>query len=78
MKLSPYVVARGRCGVPAARESRRLARGANLRSLPTRRLRLARLFWDPRRPFWMNIQAQFDLECEADELAAVLKEDRAH
>jgi addiction module HigA family antidote len=35
-------------------------------------LRLARYFGTTP-GFWMNIQAQFDLECAADELAAALK-----
>jgi addiction module HigA family antidote len=69
MKLSPYAVARA-CGVPRTRIER-VARGEAPITADTA-LRLARYFGTTP-AFWMNIQAQFDLECAADEMAAALK-----
>jgi addiction module HigA family antidote len=69
MNLSAYMVARA-CGVPRTRIER-LAREQTPITADTA-LRLARYF-GTMPAFWMNIQAQFDLECAADELAATLK-----
>jgi antitoxin HigA-1 len=69
MKLSSYVVARA-CGVPRTRIER-LSREQTPITANTA-LRLARHFGTTP-AFWMNIQAQFDLECAADELADALK-----
>jgi addiction module HigA family antidote len=69
MKLSPYVVARA-CGVPRTRIER-LARGQTPITADTA-LRLARYFGTSP-AFWMNMQAQFDLECAEDQMAAALK-----
>src|ERR1700719_3017836 len=69
MKLSPYVVARA-CGVPRTRVER-LARGQTPVTADTA-LRLARYFGTTP-GFWMNMQAQYDLERTADEMAAILK-----
>src|ERR1700719_4458635 len=69
MKLSPYVVARA-CGVPRTRIER-LARGQTPITADTA-LRLARYFGTTP-AFWMNMQAQFDLECAEDQMAAPLK-----
>jgi antitoxin HigA-1 len=69
MKLSPYLVARA-CGVPRTRIER-LAREQTPITADTA-LRLAR-YLGTTPAFWMNIQAQFDLERAADELAATLK-----
>jgi antitoxin HigA-1 len=69
MKLSPYAVARA-CGVPRTRIER-VTRGKAPITADAA-LRLARYFGTTP-AFWMNIQAQFDLECAADELAAALK-----
>jgi antitoxin HigA-1 len=69
MKLSPYMVARA-CGVPRTRIER-LARRQTPMTADTA-LRLGRYFGTTP-AFWMNIQAQFDLECAADEMAVALK-----
>jgi antitoxin HigA-1 len=69
MKLSPYMVARA-CGVPRTRIER-LARGQTPVTADTA-LRLAR-YLGTTPAFWMNIQAQFDLESAADEMAAALR-----
>jgi addiction module HigA family antidote len=69
MDLSPYHVARA-CGVPRTRIER-LAREQTPVTADTA-LRLARYFGTTP-GFWMNIQAQYDLECAADELAEVLR-----
>lgn len=69
MKLSSYVVARA-CGVPRTRIER-LSREQTPITADTA-LRLARYFGTTP-AFWMNIQAQFDLECAADALAAALR-----
>jgi antitoxin HigA-1 len=69
MELSPYHVARA-CGVPRTRIER-LARERTPVTADTA-LRLARYFGTTP-GFWMNIQAQYDLECAADELADVLR-----
>jgi addiction module HigA family antidote len=69
MKLSSSVVARA-CGVPRTRIER-LSREQTPITANTA-LRLARYFGTTP-AFWMNIQAQFDLERAADELAATLK-----
>jgi antitoxin HigA-1 len=68
MKLSPYHVARA-CGVPRTRIER-LAREQTPVTADTA-LRLARYFGTTP-AFWMNIQAQYDLECAADELGDAL------
>ena len=68
-KLSPYVVARA-CAVPRTRIER-LARERTSITADTA-LRLARYFGTTP-AFWMNIQAQFDLERATDEMAASLK-----
>jgi antitoxin HigA-1 len=68
MKLSPYQVARA-CGVPRTRIER-LAREQTPITADTA-LRLARYFGTTP-AFWMNMQAQYDLECAADELADAL------
>ena len=69
MELSPYHVARA-CGVPRTRIER-LAREQTPVTADTA-LRLARYFGTTP-GFWMNIQAQYDLECAADELGDVLR-----
>ena len=69
MMLSPYSVARA-CGVPRTRIER-LAREQTPITADTA-LRLARYFGTTP-AFWMNIQAQFDLERAVDELATDLK-----
>ncbi len=69
LKLSPYLVAQA-CGVPRTRIER-LAREQTPITADTA-LRLARYFGTTP-AFWMNIQAQFDLERAVDELAAALK-----
>jgi antitoxin HigA-1 len=69
MQLSPYAVARA-CGLPRTRIER-VARGEAPVTADTA-LRLARYFGTTP-VFWMNIQAQFDLECAADDMAAALK-----
>jgi antitoxin HigA-1 len=68
LRLSPYAVARA-CGVPRMRE--RPARGQTPVTADTA-LRLARYFGTTP-AFWMNMQAQYDLERAADEMAAILK-----
>jgi len=69
IKLSPYTVARA-CGVPRTRIER-IAREQTQVTADTA-LRLARYFGTTP-AFWMNIQAQFDLECAADEMGEALK-----
>jgi addiction module HigA family antidote len=69
MKLSPYVVARA-CGVPRTRIERLACEQTPITADTA--LRLARYFGTTP-AFWMNIQAQFDLECAADQLAVALK-----
>src|SRR6516225_4825534 len=69
MDLSPYHVARA-CGVPRTRIER-LAREQTPVTADTA-LRLARYFGTTP-GFWMNIQAQYDLECVADELGDALR-----
>ncbi len=69
MKLTAYAVARA-CGVPRTRIER-LWRGRTPVTADTA-LRLARYFGTTP-AFWMNIQAQFDLERAADEMAASLR-----
>jgi addiction module HigA family antidote len=69
MELSPYHVARA-CGVPRTRIER-LAREQTPVTADTA-LRLARYFGTTP-GFWMNMQAQYDLECAADELGDVLR-----
>ena len=69
MALSPYHVARA-CGVPRTRIER-LAREQTPVTADTA-LRLARYFGTTP-GFWMNMQAQYDLECAADELGDVLR-----
>jgi antitoxin HigA-1 len=69
MKLSALAVARA-CGVPRTRIER-ISREQTPVTADTA-LRLARYFGTTP-AFWMNIQAQFDLECAADEMGAALK-----
>lgn len=69
MKLSPYFVARA-CGVPRTRIER-LTREQTPITADTA-LRLARYFGTTP-AFWMNIQAQYDLERAADELVDALR-----
>ena len=69
MNLSPYQVARA-CGVPRTRIER-LAREQTPITADTA-LRLARYFGTTP-AFWMNIQAQYDLERAADGLADALR-----
>jgi addiction module HigA family antidote len=66
--LSPYAVARA-CGVPRTRIER-LARERTPITADTA-LRLSRYFGTTA-GFWMNIQAQYDLECAADALGDIL------
>jgi addiction module HigA family antidote len=69
MNLSPYLVARA-IGVPRTR----IERLANERTPVTAdtALRLAKYFGTSA-AFWMGMQAQYDIERTADELAAVLR-----
>lgn len=69
MKLSPYAVARA-CGVPRTRIER-LAREETPVTADTA-LRLARYFGTTAQ-FWMNLQAQYDLERAEDAVAAALR-----
>lgn len=66
MRLTPYAVARA-CGVPRTRIER-LAREETAVTADTA-LRLARYFGTTP-AFWMNLQAQYDLECAQNEAAA--------
>ncbi len=66
LELSPYAVARA-CGVPRTRIERIARERAPITADSA--LRLAR-FFGTTPAFWMNIQAQFDLESAADDLAA--------
>ena len=69
MKLTPYALAQA-CGVPRTRIER-LAREETPVTADTA-LRLARYFaMTPQ--FWMNLQAQYDLERAEDAAAAALK-----
>jgi len=67
--LSPYAVARG-IGVPRTRIER-LAREETGVTADTA-LRLAK-FFKTSPAFWMNMQAQFDLETAEDELAPKIR-----
>ena len=69
MKLTPYAVARA-VGVPRTRIER-LAREETPVTADTA-LRLAR-FFDTSPAFWMNMQAQHDLEVAEDALGDELK-----
>jgi addiction module HigA family antidote len=69
MKLTPYAVARS-CGVPRTRIER-LAREETPVTADTA-LRLSRYFGTTPQ-FWMNLQAQYDLERAQDAAAATLK-----
>lgn len=69
MKLTPYSVARS-CGVPRTRIER-LAREETPVTADTA-LRLSRYFGTTPQ-FWMNLQAQYDLEHAEDAAAAALK-----
>ena len=69
MKLSPYAVARA-CGVPRTRIER-LAREQTAVTADTA-LRLAR-YLGTTPEFWMNMQAQYDLERAADQMTATLR-----
>lgn len=69
MKLTPYALAQA-CGVPRTRIER-LAREETPVTADTA-LRLARYFaMTPQ--FWMNLQAQYDLERAEDAAAAALR-----
>lgn len=69
MKLTPYALAQS-CGVPRTRIER-LAREETPVTADTA-LRLARYFaMTPQ--FWMNLQAQYDLERAEDAAATALK-----
>jgi len=70
LRLSALAVVRA-CGVPRTRIER-LAREQTPITADTA-LRLARYFGTTP-AFWMNIQAQFDLESASDKMAAALKE----
>ena len=69
MDLSPYTVARA-CGVPRTRIER-LAREETPITADSA-LRLSRYFGTTA-AFWMNMQAQYDLERAADAMHAELK-----
>jgi antitoxin HigA-1 len=69
MKLTPYSVA-AKLGVPRTRIER-LARGDTPVTADTA-LRLAK-FFGTTPAFWMNIQAQFDLETAEDHIASQIK-----
>jgi addiction module HigA family antidote len=69
MKLSPYAVAR-ECGVPRTRIER-LAREQTAVTADTA-LRLAR-YLGTTPEFWMNMQAQYDLERAADQMTVTLR-----
>jgi addiction module HigA family antidote len=69
MKLSPYAVARA-CGVPRTRIER-LAREETPITADTA-LRLAKYFGTTP-AFWMGMQAQYDLERAADQVAAEIR-----
>jgi addiction module HigA family antidote len=69
MKLTPYAVARS-CGVPRTRIER-LAREETPVTADTA-LRLSRYFGTTPQ-FWMNLQAQYDLERAEDAAATALK-----
>ena len=74
LELSPYAVAR-RLGVPRTRIER-LAREETPVTADTA-LRLGK-FFRTTPAFWMNMQAQFDLETAADALAAKIKKISAY
>jgi addiction module HigA family antidote len=74
LKLSPYAVAR-RIGVPRTRIER-LAREETPVTADTA-LRLGK-FFRTSPAFWMNIQAQFDLETAEDHLAPKIKKIEAY
>ena len=69
MKLTPYALAQS-CGVPRTRIER-LAREETPVTADTA-LRLGRYFGTTPQ-FWMNLQAQYDLERAEDTAAAALK-----
>lgn len=69
MKLTPYALARS-CGVPRTRIER-LAREETPVTADTA-LRLARYFGTTAQ-FWMNMQAQYDLERAENAAASALK-----
>ena len=69
MKLTPYSVA-AKLGVPRT-QIERLARGDTPVTADTA-LRLAK-FFGTTPAFWMNIQAQFDLETAEDHIASQIK-----
>ena len=69
MKLTAYTVARA-CGVPRTRIER-LSREETPVTADTA-LRLARYFGTTA-AFWMGMQAQYDLELAADEVAAEIQ-----
>jgi addiction module HigA family antidote len=69
MKLTPYALARS-CGVPRTRIER-LVREETPVTADTA-LRLSRYFGTTPQ-FWMNLQAQYDLERAEDAAAAALK-----
>jgi antitoxin HigA-1 len=69
MNLSPYAVARA-CGVPRTRIER-VAREETPISADTA-LRLAKYFGTTP-AFWMNMQAQYDIETAEDSIAREIK-----
>ena len=74
LKLSPYAVARG-VGVPRTRIER-LAREETPVTADTA-LRLGK-FFKTTPAFWMNMQAQFDLETAEDRLAPKIRKIEAY
>jgi addiction module HigA family antidote len=74
MKLSPYSVAL-KIGVPRTRIER-LAREETSMTADTA-LRLGK-FFGTTPGFWMNIQAQYDLETAADKIASQISKIQTH
>lgn len=74
MKLTPYAVA-SRLGVPRTRIER-LAREETAVTADTA-LRLGK-FFKTTPAFWMNMQAQFDLEMAEDKIAPQIKKIVSH
>ncbi len=74
LKLTPYAIA-SKLGVPRTRIER-VAREETPVTADTA-LRLGK-FFGTTPGFWMNIQAQFDLETAADEIAPQIAKIKAH
>ena len=74
LKLTPYAIA-AKIGVPRTRIER-VANEATPVTADTA-LRLGK-FFGTTPAFWMNIQAQFDLETAADEIAPQIKKIKAY